>query len=514
MGQCLSNQNTLLAPITTVARRTYNALRGTNHRDGDIDFVSLTRNSDPSLSAVLADWASRIAFDDLPRDVVETTKLRVMDVIGLALAGAETDFGRSTREAAIAMSPPGPCRVWGTGDGLGATMAAFANGASSQALEYDDTHNESIVHMSSPAVAAALALSELSDRVGKVSGRDLATAIAVGNEISCRVGSVSTGQFHRLGFHPTGLFAPFGVCYLAGRLLGLDAGSMARAAGICGSFAAGLLECWVDGTQTKFLHPGWAAHSGIAAAFLARAGTTGPAQVFEGRFGLFASHLQDPGAARDFTRIADGLGTRWDSRNSSFKPFPAAHVLHPYIDALWRLRSRHGFAASDVEQIDCLVAGFIVPIVCEPTVEKLAPASDSHGRVSLQYTLAEALYHGELGKHAYRAGSLEDPEILALARRVRYEVDPEFPGPGRFRGAVRVTLKDGRTFQEVEEFNRGSAENPMTEAELGGKFEENASGFLSEGERARLVEAINQLDRVPDASVLVGLTVPRKIANC
>ena len=84
-----------------------------------------------------------------------------MDVIGLSLAGAETPFGRSTRAAAMALSPPGPCRVLGTGDRLGVTAAAFANGAFSQALEFDDTHNESIVHMSSPAVAAALALSEI-----------------------------------------------------------------------------------------------------------------------------------------------------------------------------------------------------------------------------------------------------------------------------------------------------------------------------------------------------------------
>ena len=90
--------------------------------------------------------------------------------------------------------------------------------------------------------------------------------------------------------------------------------------------------------------------------------------------------------------------------------------------------------------------------------------------MSLQYTLAEALYIGELGRHAYRSGNLTNPEILALARRIRYEVDPEFPGPGRFKGAVHVTLKDGRSFLEVEEFNRGSAENPMTDAEVEHKF--------------------------------------------
>jgi 2-methylcitrate dehydratase PrpD len=88
-------------------------------------------------------------------------------------------------------------------------------------------------------------------------------------------------------------------------------------------------------------------------------------------------------------------------------------------------------------------------------------------------------------------------------------VDPGFPGPGRFKGAVRVTLKDGRSLVEVEEFNRGSAENPMTDAELRAKFEENASGFLLEGQRAALVEAISQLERLPNASVIVDLTVRR-----
>jgi len=276
-----------------------------------------------------------LTFEDLPQDIVAVTKLRVLDVIGLALAGAETDFGRSVREAALAISAPGPCRILGFPDRVGVTAAAFANGALSQALEFDDTHNESIVHMSSPAVAAALALSEFT----AVSGRDLITAIAIGNEISCRVGSVSSGELHKRGFHPTGLFATFGAAYLAGKLLGLDTAALARAAGIAGSFAGGLLECWVDGTQTKFLHPGWSAQSGITAALLARSGVTGPAQVFEGRWGLFASHVQDPNAHRDFFRINDRLGEHWESRNSSFKPFPAAHVIHPYISVVLRLRA-------------------------------------------------------------------------------------------------------------------------------------------------------------------------------
>ncbi len=456
-----------------------------------------------SLSTELAIWTSAFEFQDLPPDIVDSTKWRVLDTIGLALAGADTDFGRSVRNAAVTMSPTGACRLVGSGDRVGITAAAFANGACSQALEYDDTHNESIVHMSSPAVAAALGLAEIVD----LTGEDFITAVALGNEISCRVGSVSPGQFHRRGFHPTGLFATFGVAFLTSWVLQLDPEATTRAVGISGSFASGLLECWVDGTQSKFLHAGWAAQSGIAAAFLARANTSGPAAVFEGRFGFFASHLQDPTAPLDFARITAELGTRWESRNSSFKPFPAAHVLHPYIDAVLRLKRQYKLTARDVVRIDCPVAGFIVPIVCEPIAEKVAPASDSHGRVSLQYTLAEALHRGELGKNAYSPESLRDPAILELAKHVHYHIDPAFPGPGRFKGEVRVTLKDGRSLVEVEEHNRGSVQNPMSHEELQAKFDENASGFLSPAGRNRLASEIARLEQVPDASVLAELAV-------
>jgi 2-methylcitrate dehydratase PrpD len=460
------------------------------------------------LATRLAEWTSRLTFADLPTDVVTSTKLRVLDVIGLSLAGSETSFGRSTRAAALAMWTGGSSRLFGTGERVGVTAAAFANAACAQALEFDDTHNESIVHMSGPSVAAALALSE----TRAVSGRDAITAIAIGNEVACRVGVVAPGQFHRRGFHPTGLFSPFGVAYLAGRLLGLDAEIVARAAGIAGSTAAGLLECWVDGTQSKFLHSGFAAQSGITSALLAQAGVTGPPTVFEGRFGFFASHLPES-APKGLDRIVDGLGTHWESRNASFKPYPAAHVLHPYVDALLRVRAQHGIAPSDVEQIDCPVAEFNVSIVCEPLAEKLAPSSDSHGRISLQYTLAEALHAGTLGKNAYAQSSLRHPEILALARRVRYYVDPDFPGPGRFKGAVHIRLKDGRVISDTQEHNRGAAENPMTDEELRVKFDENSAGILSAPERERLAEAIQGLEQVDDVSMVVGLSIRGVLAG-
>lgn len=455
------------------------------------------------MSEAMSAWVASTRFDDIPADVVASTRLRILDVIGLSIAGGEIPFGAGVRASASAW-PGTAARLWGTTGTASAAGAAFVNGACSQALEYDDTHNESIVHMSSPAVAAALALADET----KASGKDIVTAIAIGNELSCRVGSVTPQQFHKRGFHPSGLFAPFGVCWLAGHLLGLDAGQMSRAAGITGSFAAGLIQCWVDGTQSKFLHPGWAAQSGIIAATLGKNGVTGPGEVFEGRFGLFASHLQNAEPEPNFGRLTVDLGTCWDSRASSFKPFPVAHVIHPYIDALLRLRGRHGLRPDMIERIVVPVAPYIVSIVCEPVDEKRRPNTDSHGRVSIQYTLAEALALGRIGKDAYAESSLRDPVILALADRVEFVVDPAMPGSEQFKGVVEIVLRDGRRLTEIEEHNHGSPQNPMSDAAIEAKFRENVGDTLSETQATRVVEMVMGVETLPDASAVSALLVP------
>lgn len=454
-------------------------------------------------SEAISNWVADLSYEDLPVDIVASSRLRVLDVLGLSIAGAQTRFGWSVRKAAM-LYPGDEARLWGSPDRVSAIGGAFINGALSQALEYDDTHNESIVHMSSPAVAAALALS---DRLG-ANGRDVILAVAIGNEISARVGSVTPQQFHKRGFHPSGLFAPFGVTWLAASLLGLTRDQMVNAAGITGSFAAGLIQCWVDGTQSKFLHPGWAAQSGITAAVLAQSGATGPSEIFEGRFGLFASHLQAASPAPDFSRLTNRLGTIWDSRNASFKPFPVAHVIHPYIDAALRLRARHHLTPDNIARVTCPVAPYIVGIVCEPLSEKRRPLTDSHGRVSLQYTLAEAFALGRIGKDAYAETSLRDPAILALADRIEFAIDPTMPGSEQFKGVVVVETIDGQRFEEVEEHNRGSAANPMTQQEIEGKFRENVAQVLDEGKAQRVIDAVMRLETLDRSAIITELTVP------
>ncbi len=183
-------------------------------------------------------------------------------------------------------------------------MAALANGAMVSAQSYDDTHNATIVHVTASLLAACLALGEEFDATGE----DFLAAIIAGSELACRIGLVAPLQFHKRGWHPTGIFGAVGATYAACRPLRLDPGRTAHAAGIVGSFAAGLGAGMREGAESPHLHAGRGAQSGITAALLARAGHTGPMQVFESPSGLFARPCPRARLRVRFCRRARRLG--------------------------------------------------------------------------------------------------------------------------------------------------------------------------------------------------------------
>jgi len=455
-----------------------------------------------SFTEQFAAWFAMLRYEDLPDDVLKNTRLRILDIVGLSLAGSQLEYGPIAQKAALAIGGRPEAHVIGYGDHIGAPSAAMANGLMAHCLEFDDTHNETLVHASVATVTAALSAGE----VAGTSGKDIVTAVAGANELACRIGVVAPGALHRNGFHATGLVGTFSATYLACRLFGLDAGLMRHGVGIAGSMAAGSLECWSDNTHAKALHPGWAAHSGIIAAYLARAGLTGPRNVLEGRWGFFRSHVQQPDYHYQFDRLIGDLGKEWESRNLSFKPFPVGHVSHPYISAILRLHAQ-GLRADQVKRITCLLNKEWVPIVAEPLHEKLKPETPWHGRVSLQYTLAEALYTGRIDVRSYSMDNLRNSAILDLASKVRCEVDPNAPGREQFKGWVIVDTKDGRRLEEIEEFNRGSRQNPMSEGEIITKFRANSGFLLSEGEANNIIHAVENIETLPDIAELVKLTI-------
>lgn len=455
-----------------------------------------------SLSTVLAAWAAGVQVDDLPTDILALTRQRMLDIIGVALTSVGTPFGDGVHAGATRLGTGDQSTVLGYGTRLPANLAALVNGALAHEFEFDDTHNETAIHVSSPVVVTALALGEqLHAR-----GRDVVAAVAAGNEVVCRIGVVAPGEFYKSGFHPTGIVGTFGATAAACRLLGLDAAATANALGIAGSMTSGSMESWSDGASAKSLHPGWSAHAAITAATLAAAGISGPVRVFEGRLGFFYQHVRDTGYAFDYARARGALGERWESRHISFKPYPTGHVAHAFIDAALKLRA-DGLRPEHIKRIVCPIAAFMVQLMCEPVAEKLRPATTWHARVSLPFTLAEAFLFGKVDADSFTAERLADPAVRALAERVEYRVDEAAPGRDQWRGWVIAELHDGSRREHIQPYNWGSPQNPMSQQEIEAKFRANAVPKIGAAKADAVVRLLGTIEQATGIDELIRLCV-------
>jgi 2-methylcitrate dehydratase PrpD len=453
-----------------------------------------------SLSTALATWATQVRVEDLPEDIRTLTRQRILDVMGVALPSIDTAFGRSVHDAVRQLGAGDESTVLGFGSRLPANLAALANGALAHEFEFDDTHNETAIHVSSPVVVAALAAGERC----KSSGRDVLAAVAAGNEIVCRIGVVAPGEFYKSGFHPTGIVGTFGATVTACKLMGLDGAATTNALGIAGSMTSGSMESWSDGASAKSLHPGWSAHAAISAATLAAAGVTGPVRVLEGRLGFFHQHVRDAGYPFDYDRARSALGERWESRLISFKPYPTGHVAHAFIDAALQLRAE-GLRADQIARVTCPIAAFMVPLMCEPVAEKLRPATTWHARVSLPFTLAEAFHFGKVDAESYSAERLRDPKLLAFAERVHYVVDDTAPGREQWRGWVIVELHDGSRRERIQPHNWGSPQNPLSQEDVEAKFRANSVPAIGAGKTDEVIRLVRGLEAAPTINQVVEI---------
>jgi hypothetical protein len=192
-------------------------------------------------------------------------------------------------------------RVLLRGVSLPAPQAALLNVSMGHALDFDDTLDTGgSIHPGVSVLGPALALC---DNVGRVTGKELLSAVALGLDVSCRIGLASTVD---RGWHRTAAMGVFGAAAASGKLLRLTPEQMLAAFGIAYSHAAGNRQCILDGALTKRLQAGQAASAGVFSAALAQTGFTGARNIFGGRFGFF--ELYQPNGYDAAALLAD-LGT-------------------------------------------------------------------------------------------------------------------------------------------------------------------------------------------------------------
>jgi 2-methylcitrate dehydratase PrpD len=463
-----------------------------------IEEVSAPQSAAQPLSRELAEFAARFRYDDIPERVRERAKHLMLDAVGTGLAATHFDFAYRAHGAAADLGGQGDIPVLGFGTKLPLRDAVALNAILMHGLDYDDTHLPGVIHATTSVFPCVLGLAA---HLGR-SGQALLAAYVVGIETATRLGAAAKGGFHQVGFHPTGLIGAFGCAFAAGHLYGLNAAQHASAQGIALSVASGSLEFLEDGAWTKRLHPGWAAVGGITAANFARHGFVGATRAYEGRFGLYASHL-GKSADVDFGRITHGLGSVWETEEIAVKPYPLCHFVHSLADCAIALHER-GIRAEDVAQICALVPKEGIKAVCEPLAKKRKPVSDYDAKFSVPYVVATALLRGRFGLAELEAAALGDTQTLTLAQKVSYEADPRSGFPRYYSGELVVRLKDGREVRYREAINRGAGERPITNAEVVAKFLDNASLVMSRDKAERIRDAVLALDSSPDARGLAA----------
>jgi 2-methylcitrate dehydratase PrpD len=450
-------------------------------------------------SSVAEHLAQRIAAiepEHLPAAVKQKCEDLLIDVIGLCVTARHMDYVASALEA---MDEDGPCTAIGHPRRLSTAGAALVNGTAAHGEDFDDTFEGGPVHAGAVIVPAVLAACERHNPDGPAA----LVGIAVGVETICRLGLVVPKAVHRAGFHPTAVFGAMAAAAGVGAALRMPARAVVDALGIAGSMASGIIEYLAEGASTKRLHPGWAAQSGIRAALLGRAGFTGPRTVFEGVHGLFQgfAHTRDG----NYGALLDGFGERWLSETLAFKPYPCGTMTHPYIDCARRLAAK-GLKPEDVVDIVCEAAEGTLHRLWDPLADKQRPPNGYAGKFSTPYCIAVALVRGSVGLDVFTDEAVRDARVLALAGKVRYEIDPDNPYPNNYTGHIRATLRDGSVVEERQPHLRGGAHEPLSSRDIEDKFVLNArhGGWAADRIDAALKLAHGLYDGTVDLRPLAG----------
>ncbi|MGH6884961.1 MAG: MmgE/PrpD family protein, partial [Geminicoccales bacterium] len=373
------------------------------------------------------------------------------------------------------------------GDPLPAASAALRNGALMHSLEFDGTHAASIVHAGSVAAPAALAVAEETG----ASGPQLLRAFVLGWEFHIRLGLAAPGCFQDRGFQLTAVGGPFAAALIAGLLLDLPARELTHALGIAGSQASGVFEFVFEGATVKGLHTGWAAHAGLVAAELARAGMTGPSTILEGPYGLYRAYADASAAPAELRALLDGLGRDWCLPEVAVKQYPCCHYIQPFLECLATLMGR-GLDPRVIRELRCEVPRGEEFLICEPWQRKLRPGSAYEAKFSLPYALAALMVDRRVTVETFEGPARLD--LMEAARRV-FCVPMEDGGfPQRFRARITVTTAAGETLGcEVDDV-LGGPRRPLPRSAIYDKFRDNAARALEAGAVEAVFAAVASLD--------------------
>ncbi len=430
---------------------------------------------------VLAQFAATLRYEDLQQRVSEHCKNLILDALACAVAGHRGEETGQVAALAAALAPGSEASVIG-GETSSLAGATLLNGYLITAVTMCDVHRATMTHITPEIVPPALAIAE---RDG-CSGRDFLVAVAVGSEVTTRIGiGTDYPVFRARGWHGPGIFGPFGAAAAAGRLLDFDADTMARAFGLAGSQAAGTFAAW--GTPTVKFHQCRGALSGLMAALLAQQKFVASREFLTAKDGgLYNTYVN--GGKPDLA-IAD-LGQRFELEQIALRLWPSATLIQGMNTALFELAQKHAIDGARVRKVQVALS---------------KTAFDMHGGfgsykgkfealLSAHYTTAAILHDRALTLAQFDPGRYDDPKLRAFAaEKVEVRADASVD---HSQAIVEIAMDDGAVLSARCEHPLGALENPLSRAQIEQKFRLYAEGVIPQANIARVVGAVDRLEEL------------------
>lgn len=414
----------------------------------------------------LAKLASQIRYESLSEKTIHMAKLCILDWLGCSIRGWQETSSKILFEVIGEEGGYAQSTIWNGKEEYESTSilnAALLNGAASHALDFDDLHNASIIHLGTVVIPAAWSLAEGKGQCG----RDLLAAVVAGYEVGARVGEAINPESYHF-WHTTGIAGIFGAAAAAGNLLALDANQMTECLGTAGTQAAGLWEFLIDGAMSKTLHAGKAAYGGVLSAQLTEKGFTGAKKILEGEKGFCLAVSPNP----HLSMITEGMGDGFKIDDNSFKPYACCKHCHPAIYAGQLLYEKKGLQLPEIAEVNIYTNEIV-----DKLVNNREPQNPYGCKFSIYYCVAGVLKFGRLGIDEFSSDAMNDNEIQDLMAKINVYIDPklneEFKNQPE-RWSVKVTLKDiyGNLYEQFVEYPKGDPPNPFT-------WEEGVEKFLS-----------------------------------
>ncbi|MFC1967363.1 MmgE/PrpD family protein [Chloroflexota bacterium] len=443
-------------------------------------------------------------FDNIPAEAVDIAKKDILDTLGTIIAGSTALAAKEVVEISREWGGKAESTILAFGDRVPAHMAAFANGTMAHALEYDDTHDKAVLHAGVSVIPSSLAMAE---RLGKVSGKTIITAVALGIDMMCRMGLATDNPPWTSGWLLTPTYGYFGATAAASKILGLGESQIVNAFGIAYAQTAGNQQVNMDGESalTKRMQAGFAAKGGVMSAVLAQKGLTGAQKSLEGRFGLF--NLYQRGEYNPEV-LTEGLGSQYEIVNLSFKPYPCCRDNHTYIDAALQLMRDYAITPEDIAEIT-LIVNEEPHFLCHPIEAMRRPGGVVQAQFSLPYTVALAVRHGNVVLEDFTPQAIKDEKVLEITQKVNAKYDPTIPTRIVAPAVVEMRLKDGRKLiSDRVDHAKGHPQNPMSMDDITEKFRNCASHaaiFLPEEKVDKAIDSIKNLEEVTDMGEITGL---------